>query len=323
MKSFSYISGLCFILLLGIGLSGCGGELTKRTDVLTFPTYATRAAPTLENGQRVARVVAVNQIGGVPGLNSIDGKSGFNIALLSRKVAAKIVKQFKTIGTQSDSLNKTLNESENCSDGGRLSYSGSGDKTNGVSVTYTADNCSDGVLVTNGSVLVVASNYDSSTGSFKNYRLQFTTDYSVSNLADDLFVKILQNSTMGIDVTAFDDFGDMKDYKVSETLQATNGSDTYGLEDALFVYYQGDSSLQMYQTKGRVYINNLTAYVDYDRGYDMSLNPFVFSGDGYRLQSGAAVYRMQNDAKLEVIIEDSSIKVYIDADGDGTFEIHN
>lgn len=327
MKSLSYISGFGLALVLSIGLNGCGGggggSSSGSTSGLSFPSNAVVAKPTLANGEKVKDATATNQIEGVPGLNSVDTNSKLNTALLSSKISTIMFKYTKNINFQSYALNEAVNETDNCSGGGTISYSGNGDDTHGGSVTVTANNCNGRYEKINGSMYMTIGNYDSSADNFKDYTIKFTTDFTVTNLSDSSVEKISKNSYMAINTTAFDSYGDMKDFKLSMSLQATDGSEYYGLQDCVFYYNKAGSDLEMYQTKGRIYIDNLASYVNYDTNYDMSQTPFVFSGYYGTLQSGEARYNMSSNGKVKIVVESNEAKTYVDADGDGTYELHD
>jgi hypothetical protein len=81
----------------------------------------------------------------------------------------------------------------------------------------------------------------------------------------------------------------------------------------------------MYQTKGRIYIDNLASYVTYDTTYDMSKTPFVFNKNGtIKNDDGEARYNMSGNGKVKIIAsqEDDGVKIYIDEDGDGVYSLN-
>ena len=319
--------GLSLVVISTLGFTGCGGgggSSSGTTSGSLFPSNAVKAKPTLENGEKVKDVVATNQVGEtselLSSLNSIDTNSKLNTALLSSKISTIILKHTKNINLQSYSLNEAVNETDNCSGGGTISYNGNGDDANGGTVTITANNCIENSIKMNGSVYATIGNYDSSADDFKDYTIKYTTDFDV--VADNSVIKIFKNSYEAINITKFDEYGDPQDFKLSTSLQATDGSESYGVQDGTYYCKMDNNDLIMYQTSGKVYINNLASYVDYDTDYDMSQTPFVFSGYYGTLQSGEARYNMANGGKVKIVAESNVAKAYVDADGDGTYELH-
>ena len=75
----------------------------------------------------------------------------------------------------------------------------------------------------------------------------------------------------------------------------------------------------MYQTQGKIYIDNLNSFVNYDTTYDMSQTPFVFSYKG--LLSGEARYNMSSGGKVKIVAESNKAVTYVDANGDGVYEL--
>ncbi len=309
------------IKLLGLGLAvatalvftACEDPFSKdssskNTSSLSFPANVTSAKPTLENGKKVEDATATNQIGGIPGLNSVHDNSRLNIALLSNKISKRLLKYTKEIDMQSYALNETFNEVDSCSQGGTMSFNM--DRIN--SMTITATNCNDGYENINGSVYMTIKLSD-----VIEHTVKFITDFTITKVSDNSMAKILANSYM-IGVTTIAD-----EKKVTISLQATDGSELHGLQDCEFHYLEtNNGNLEMYQTKGKVYIDNLAAYVDYDTSYDMSQTPFVFSGDEDTLISGEARYNMANNAKVKIKVESNEAKTYVDTNGDGVYELN-
>ncbi|NOZ91372.1 MAG: hypothetical protein GXO60_08830, partial [Epsilonproteobacteria bacterium] len=144
--------------------------------------------------------------------------------------------------------------------------------------------------------------------------IYFTTDFSIQDISTGDVANIKKNSNFTISSLSGDRV------KLEVTLQATSGSNYYGQKNAIYYVYDGGNSTYLYQTKGRIYINNLNNYVDYDTSYNMSQTPFEYDSNG-ALVSGEAHYLMANNGKLKIRVESANNPVsYIDADGDGVFE---
>lgn len=314
------ISKVASFLLVGVAISmiGCGGDSdsgTSDTASLSFPTNAVVAEPTLENGILVENVVATNQTSGIPLLNGIESSSKFNVALLGSQVSDAISKKIKGANLNSYALNETISESYSCSGGGTMSINGSGTEFVGATMTMTLAQCDEGGAVINGSIYASVSNYDTNFNDYKDMTIKFTSDFTVTEGATQ--AKIAKNSYMTANVLSYT-YTSMTS-KFAMSIQATDGTDSYGIKDAVYYSTSDVSDTSMYQTQGRIYINNLASYVDYDTTYDMSATPFVFSGSS--ITSGEARYNMENGGKVKIVVESNNPITYVDVDGDGTYEL--
>jgi len=317
MKNMKKI-GISLTILSSLILVGCGGGgSSSSSDSLNFPSNSVIAKPTLENGQKVEDATTTNQVSGV--LNSIDTTSKLNTALLGSKISKKALEYSKNINLKSYSLNETIDESESCSQGGTINYSGEVKENNGGTITFKVNKCQEDGEIMDGIINMKISNYDSNADDYKNYDFKFISDFTVDNISDNVKVKIFAKSYMSIDVSSFDNYGEMEKAKLSLTLQAKEGSEFYGLKDCTY-YIKDNYNFEIYQTGGRVYINNLVSYVDYNTNYDMSKTPFIFKYND-TLISGEAHYNMSNNGEVKIKVESNEAKTYIDADGDGIYEL--
>ena len=316
--------------LLGLGLIGCGGGSSSdnssssgvtNTSGTNFPTNAVMSEATLENVQKVEDATATNQMSVLPTLNSVESDSKLSIPLLIKKVSFSVTKNIKNSNIENYALNETINESENCSNGGNISITGSGDESTGGTISVSYNNCIEDDIKMNGSITGTISNYDSSADDFKDYSINFNTDFTVSSTSDISFATIKKDSNYTMNILSFDEYENANKFKLKMSIIATDGTESYGMEDASFIFEEIDySTVSMYQTEGKIYINNLTSYVDYDTSYDMSQTPFTF--DSYdNILSGESRYNMSNNSKLKIIVEDNEAITYIDVDGDGTYEL--
>ena len=316
--------------LLGVSLAvvvsvftGCVDDESASfgdTSDLSFPVNAVSAKPTLENGKKVENATATNQIGGVPGLNSVSNNSKLNTALLGSKISKRLLKHIKDTNIESYSLNETIDSTDECPSGGTLRSYGSANETNEGSITFTAVNCNDGYEIINGSVYITMKNFDDTFGDFKDMTVKFMTDFTMKKVSDDSMAKISANSYMAVSVINFS-YGNMQKFKSAMSLQATDGSEKYGLKDCEFYFKDNGDEMEMYQTKGKVYIDSLASYVDYDTDYDMSETPFVFSDSVDAPISGEARYNMADNGKVKIKVESNKVKTYVDANGDGVYEL--
>jgi len=309
------ILGMSLIVasILGVGLTGCGGGNGGDT------SGGNLAKPTLANALEVKKRSATNQGNLVPnsksrGLNNINDDSRINVSLLAKNLSKRLLKQTKNVSLNSYSLNQAINEKENCANGGFVSMSGSADETNGANITFTFNQCSEDSEVINGSVNFSMSNYDQAIDDYKNMTIRFTSDFTVNEVQNQEVATIYANSYMTINIT------DSNKYTLLINMKATDGNAKYALDYCTFHFKENDSTTEMYQTQGKVYINELSAYVEYDTSYDMSKTPFVFNDYSENPISGEIKYIMADNAKMKIVVESRTEPItYIDVNGNGNF----
>jgi hypothetical protein len=321
MKKIKSI-GLNITLAATLGLTGCGGgggsssgnsSSSGNNSNLSFPSNAVSATPTIENGEKVKDVVAKNQKTAYS-INSIDTPSSSkNVALVMQEIT-NVTNQ---INVQFYALNETINQTESCSDGGTISYSGSGSDTGGATITYTFNNCNEYGVILNGKFLAKMSNYNSTYDDYTTLNVTYLSDTTVS--ASGSTVKIYSGSTETLNFTNITGYGSANTLKMTLSAIEEVNSIISGQKDSVYYFDLSSSQPKMYQTAGKIYINNLDSYVDYDTSYDMSQTPFIFNYSG--LESGEARYIMANGGKAKIIAESGQSKVYIDTDGDGIYEL--
>ena len=318
--------GISLAVISTLGFIGCGGGGGSSSDNLSFPSNAVVAEPTPKNAKEVRNaIITRTDIDYMPGLNKVNNNaskvnnsSKLNILLFSNILIFELTKD---INMQSYSLNEVVDDIESCSDGGTIRYKGSGDDVNGGSLTITANNCKEGDIIINGSVYMTIKNLDSSVNEFKDHKVKFITNFTVEDLSNGDKVTILPNSYGVINIIKFDSFGNWKEVKFfMSAKKVINNKYKYGFKDCIYYFTKKYNSMKYYQTQCRIYINNLTSYVDYDKSYDMSKTPFVVSKNG-TLTDGKAYYNMANNGKVKiVVVESNEAKVYLD-DGNGSFKL--
>jgi len=89
-------------------------------------------------------------------------------------------------------------------------------------------------------------------------------------------------------------------YKIELNIVYSADGKRAGFEDVVFIYNDSDNS--MYQTKGRVYLNDLQEYAQFDENYNMRYTPLVYDDDNSVI-SGEFYYRFRG-AYLHVVIDD-------------------
>ena len=312
MKYITFSLATVSLLFIGCGGGGGGGNPNPP---VTFPSTSKPAKPTLENGKKVKEVVTTNQ--GASTLNTVNDSSTINIALFAQELFN--LKQTKDLN-KDYSLNEVIREEEPCSNGGSVVYEITSNFPQGGTLTRTFNECLDGAYnaIINGKIYQEYSNYDSQVENYKTTEVTMLSDFTMKDISTDKTLTIYKDSYFKYNTLEFDKYEDPKKYTMEMTMKANDGLKQYGLKDAN--YYVTDN-ISMYQTKGRVYIDNLKSYVDYDTSYDMSKTPFVFSSDFRTLKSGEARYNMANKGKVKIVAQNSNAITYVDADGDGTYEL--
>ena len=309
------VVGKGLIVVVGLGFVACGdGGSSSGGSILAFPSNATEAQATIENGEKVEEVVAKNQQSSYT-LNSIESSSTQNIAFPLHKVY-DIIKQETRLNDYA--LNETIDETQACSNGGTIHSSGSGSETTGGTITTTFTNCNTYGVTINGSMLSRIYNYNSKYDEFENIDTSFLTDTSVKS--NEVSTIIYANSTSNTKTTAFSDNQSLKNMQMKISAISESNGKKSGQNNAMYYFNNlNSSSPSMYQTQGKVYINNLASFVTYDTNYNMSQTPFVFNSSS--LTSGEARYNMANGGKVKIVVESNKAKTYVDADGDGNYEL--
>jgi len=337
MKNINIKSlGLGLAVILTFGLSGCSSSVEKSSSGgntskdVSFPTNAVKSKATQKNAKLVKDATATNQKGGVGGLlNSVSDDSKMNTALLTNQISQNISKYIEDVNLQTYSLNAVVNNTQSCGGGGSITISGNFIEKTSMALSMTARNCNDTIVTMNGSVDLTISGYDSDSNLFKVMSLSFTSDFEATQLATDEYAKIFKNSKFVFKSEAglYNEKLEAKllSYSLDITMLATDGDKKYGLQDCSYRLNEAnENEVAMYQTKGRIYIDNLASYVTYDTTYDMSKTPFVFNKNGtIKNDDGEARYNMSGNGKIKIIAsqEDGGVKTYIDEDGDGTYEL--
>jgi len=318
-KTISLIAGA--ILCGGILLTGCGGGDNSSENIgnssggnnnnLLFPKNAVLAKPSLENGKKVADIVLSVPDVGIPRLF------------------------MDLVNNMAINDNLPNKDSTKCIDDiGTLSYEIKEKNENYINVIFTANNCNFEDEIINGRVNLIAENFDNNVNKYKKYTAKYSTEFNWKILYNNTEVNISANSyieenvdfdkdsNLNFDEDSNLDFGEngiLKEDNLSISLKATNGTKDVGLENSKFHFIKkDDSSIEFYQSKGRIYIDK-NSYVDYNK----TVKPFKYSIDAYTLIDGEAHYNMADNSKMRIVVLGSdNVKVEIDTDGDGEFELN-
>ena len=299
---------LLYVGLITFGLVGCGGGgggETLPSTSLSFPSNSVLAEPTIDNGKKVKNSVDTDPSSGLFAMNSVNKKDGLNVALLSTNITKNISnKKIKIY-----SLNDASPETYECSDSGTYTQDINGDNSK-VYATISYNNCVEDGVTMDGTISATLLNYDSINETFQKGSFKFSTDFN--EVVGSETVKIAKNSYINYELLD-------NTIKLLLTIIAEDNTQKYGIKDSEYYYTEeSNGDISMYQTKGDLYINNLDSYVTFDKDYNMSATPFIYSNE--RLISGEARYNMAR-GKVKIIVENGTPKTYIDQDGDGTFEL--
>jgi len=295
-----------------IFMTGCGSTTDSISGSSTvFPSDATTAEPTVENGEEVRDVVAQDQNLNLS-LTSNDSQNSNIILALEN-----IYKSIEDINGDSTVTRAVVDSGSNdCPNGGTYKYSVSGSEDDAIfSVEY--DQCDMYGVFYDGAITMHEKSYDESTMSYKYSETEFVTDFTMEYNGQNM--KIYKGGTMDMEVLSTDEYGSINKMKLGISMITEVGDKKSGQKDASYIVENIDSyTSSMYQTAGRIYINNLESYVDYDTSYDMSQTPFVFNNKV--LVSGESHFNMDG-GKLKIKVENNQARVYVDSDNDGVYEL--
>lgn len=294
---------------------GCSGDSDNgTTNTIAFPSSAINSEPTIENGTKVKEIVSQNQQEQYA-INSVSDSNTQNIAITMKKL--NDITSSK-INYETYSLNETVNETENCINGGNINTTGSGSETTGGSITITFNSCNEDDLVMNGKMHVTLSKYDATYEDYANISLTILEDVIMTSSQDGT-IKLKSGSTITTESSNFTSYYEANKMKMTISAISEIGPIKTGQEDAVYYFDLSYYEPSMYQTQGKIYINNLESYVEYDTSYDMSQTPFVFSY--YGLESGEARYNTAKGGKVKVTAENGVAKAHVDVNGDGIYEL--
>ena len=307
-----------FVVLVFVG---CGSsdarnaELPFGSNNIEFPTNAVESDATVENAQKVKEVVAKNQQSSL-GRTSTD-KVDKNSVVYNLKKLNDMLRDTKVLPS---ALNEAVDNTSECSDGGTMKVVGDINPGANSTMTIIYNQCKIAGFSVDGQVVEKLSEFDSDNNNYKNMDLKFLTD--ITMISDDLYMKISKGSSLLTNIMSFDDNGNIKKMKLTIDSITQVNAEKSGQDGSVYIFENLDNNfLSMYQTEGRIYINNLESFVDYDTSYDMSQTPLVFDEYGVLQDGGEARYNMSSGGKMKIVVENSTPKVYVDANGDGTYDL--
>lgn len=287
-------------------MTGCGGGGGTSSDGGSdLPSIEAPAAPaTAENGQEAAGIVLGAEGFGSVGLLAASSDNGFDPLSFTLNMS----KQINSLDFKSYSLNETYSDTIQCTDGGKISITSTSSASNGTA-TIIYDNCAESSMIMNGTITMTASG-DFNNNALTSQKIKFSTDYIATY--SGMTLTIHAGSYYQYDYTTYDWNNDLYAGMLTTSLWVEDGSYHFRYDDLIVQfeddYWNNGTSVRCYKD-GRIYINNLAAYLDIDTAYDPSCNdPFVWQY--YQLQSGS----------MEFIGSDSS-RAHVEADGTGGYVV--
>ena len=302
IKSFLIVSTALFIVGCG---GGKGGNIGNGDKEVLFPDSSRLASPTDDNAIKVIdMLLSYNLDNNTPSLRvtSADNKKSKNNSLAAFALSQlKMVKE--KLPNNSMKSMKVIQDNGECNNGGRYYKNGEITKANGGEVEYEYRNCRlDNGITYDGIMKVKASNYDYDREEFAKLDITYSTDFTVSD-SSGRYV-ILEGSTIS---TQLLDDGYIK---VKTTIVSSKNGEKSGFKDVTFIIESYDEGTLLYQTTGRIYINNLNEYVELDKSYDTSETPLEFDSSN-SVQNGEVHYLMRS-AILKIVIENGELDYFIE-----------
>lgn len=267
-------------------------------------TEAISAAATIENADKVKEIVAKNQ------------KEQYDIFAITQKINTTSTRNFNM---RNYTLKQSFSTNEACSGGGSIDYTYAGTEENPeIAISY--NNCTESDIFMNGKVFTIASGYNEIYGNHTNFDITFTSDMIVQDSESKIDINILSSANVKMLFTNVTAYNEADNLKMTLNLTADINGLTQRQEDSIYYFDLSSNEESMYQTAGRIYIDELASYVDYATDYNMTKTPFIFSGDA-SLIDGEARYTMADGSQLKIVVEDAQAVSYIDVDGDGVYEL--
>jgi len=292
MKNMTKI--IAFSAIASLMVIGCGGGGSVGSK-LNFDNAA-EAPANKETGKGVTDSL-VNQLGANGNLGNLNGlERKTNLERKARDVALELAKKAKHV-----------NRNENCASGGYVNINGDVDETGGT-VTEDFHSCKlDGATI-NGKVKV---NLKFDDGDFAYAKLNFLNDLTVKapGRSETIYkgstIEYKKNSDEGMDIVS--------------TMKLKANGKIYGQKGAKWHYFGLYGEVSASQIEGKIYFNNATEYVTYDKSYDMKNTPIEFSAK--HLFSGEAHYITKNKGKIILkVIDEDIVEISIDKNGNGTID---
>ncbi len=304
IKSLLIVATALFVV--GCGGGGVPGGYSGGDKNSLFPSNSHLASPTNNNALSVIdMLLSYNLDNNTPSLRVVSANS--TVKKRNSSLATFTISQLKLVKSKIENKNmkamKVIKDNGECSNGGRYYKNGEITKANGGEVEYEYRKCkTDDGDIYDGIMNVKASNYDYDKEEFTNIDIKYSTDFSVED--DSGRYTILKGSTIS---TKLLDDGRIE---VKTTIVSRKNGDKRGFKDVTFIIENYNEGTLLYQTTGRIYINNLREYVELDKSYDTSETPLEFDSSN-SVQNGEVHYLMKSRV-LKIIIENGTLDYIIE-----------
>lgn len=284
--------GICVVFLI----SGCGGGGgSSDTGSSNLPSIDAPALDaTVENGTEAADIVLGAEGYGSVGLLASSSEKVFD----PFNFTMAMNKQINSLDFKSYALNETYSDTYQCTDGGQITYTSSSSSSS-LTATINYDKCSESNTTMNGKISVTATG-DLYNAVYTSEKITFSTDFTATYTGTTVIIH--GGSFYQYDYTLYDWNNELYKGTLKTSLWVDDGTDHFRYDDLTVAfeddYYNNGTSIRCYKA-GRVYINNLSGYLDIDSSYDPSCNdPFVWSY--YQLQSGSMEFIGSNSSRVHV-----------------------
>ncbi len=261
------------VFLAAFFINSCGGGSDTGYIGTIFPANSKLASPNDRNAQEVIDyLIGYNVNGIIPSDKLLKNKKHFTVMNL-------ILQELNRIKKDNLSKSKKLTDYSYECESGHL-Y----EDKKGITTEYRYHECVIDEYEYNGRII---------KKEYSNVlEIEYKTDFTIKSGYES--IKVAQGSKIKLEKLNSNKF------KITLNLITVQNGKTNGFENAVFIFDKSENS--MYQTTGRIYINNLQEYVEYDSSYNMKYTPFIYD-DGDNLIDGEVHYLMRG-AKLVIYIED-------------------
>jgi len=280
-----YLKSLTLALAALFAVSGCGGSGGNSSgyeDRGIFPSNSSLSRVSDANANElIDALIGYNTNVMIPRSKMVDDSKEHKKQTIMQ-LAINEIKTLKSV--KSVKAYRVTDISDDYCDSGELLK----DEMDSNEIKYTYNNCLqngyyyDGVIIRkkNGNKLEII------------YDEDFKVDSEYSN---SLFIRDSSKIVL-------EDLGSSR-YKIELNIIYSTDGKRAGFKDVVFIYNDIDKS--MYQTRGRVYLNDLQEYSEYDENYNMRYTPLIYNDDN-TIISGEFYYRFRG-AYLHVVIDDGVI----------------
>ena len=316
LLSISLISSIMFL--------GCGGSSSSSNNNITIKPLPINSdtiskivnavSESASSSNQAARTTSNSS----SSLNSISEENNPHFVSFNRNLALEIISKIKKQNT----LNATVNDEINCSEGGKVIITGTfDDTTKNSELTQEFQQCKEFGTTQNGIIKVNLYNYDNNLSFYRNTDIKYLTDFTVCT-SENICAKILKDSEDNLEIYRVHSDNNVTwidSFKFKTTQKQQVGTQIAGEENSIYNIDTNNTTniLSMYPLQGRLIFDNY--YLDYDTEHDMSSTPLEVNLTNRETLSGTFYFK-SGTTKLKIVFDRNNSTAYIDKDGDGTYE---